>query len=43
MTEEFEENAEDADPSVPTDLLELHMELENAGVSPEEFKEAYGE
>lgn len=43
MSEETEENAEDMDPSVPTDLLELHLELEGANVSPEEFKEAYGE
>lgn len=35
------EDAEDMDPSVPTDLLELHLELEEAGVSPEDFKEAY--
>lgn len=33
---------EGADPSVPTELLELHVQLEEAGVSPEEFKEAYG-
>ena len=32
---------EEGDPSVPTDLLELHLTLEDAGVSPEDFKEAY--
>ena len=36
-----EEN--DEDPSVPTELLELHVELEENEVSPEEFKEAFGE
>lgn len=41
--EESTESAEDMDPSVPPELLELHLELEDAGVSPEEFKEAYGE
>ena len=38
------EEMEDAgamEPSVPTDLLELHLELEEAGVSPQDFKEAY--
>lgn len=38
-TEETED-VEDMDPSVPTDLLELHVALEEAGVSPEDFKEA---
>lgn len=36
------EEAEDMDPSVPTDLLELYVELEEAEVTPEAFKEAYG-
>lgn len=40
--EEDEIDAEDADPSVPTELLELHIELEEAEVSPEEFKEVFG-
>lgn len=35
------ENEEDGDPSVPTDLLELHVQLEEEGVTPEEFKEMY--
>jgi hypothetical protein len=34
---------EEGDPSVPTDLLELHVQLEQAKVTPEEFKEAYGD
>lgn len=37
-----DEVGEDADPSVPTDLLELHVELEDKGVSPEEFQATYG-
>lgn len=31
------------DPSVPTELLELHTQLEEDGVTPEEFKEAFGD
>lgn len=27
---------------VPADLLELHVELEDKGVSPEDFKAAFG-
>lgn len=38
-----EEISEDEDPSVPPELLELHVELEVAGVTDEEFKEVYGE
>lgn len=37
--EEYEK--ETGDPSVPTELLELHLELEEAGVTPEQFKEAF--
>lgn len=33
--------AEDMDPSVPTDLLQLHLDLEDARVTPEEFSEAF--
>ncbi|MET0785492.1 MAG: hypothetical protein ABWY25_02145 [Paenisporosarcina sp.] len=33
---------DDADPSVPTELLELHVELEDSGMTPEEFKEVFG-
>ena len=38
-----EEYVEDDDPSVPTDLLEIHVALEEAEMTPEEFKEVYGE
>lgn len=31
------------DPSVPPDLLELHLELEEAEVSSADFKEAFGD
>ena len=31
-------NAEEMDPAVPSELLELHVELEVAGKTPEEFK-----
>lgn len=31
------------DPSVPTELLDLHVQLEDAGVTPKDFKEAYGD
>lgn len=33
---------EEGDPSVPTELLELHLALEDEGVSPEEFGEVFG-
>lgn len=42
MTETTEYPEETGDPSVPTDLLDLHVQLEDAGVTPEEFKEVYG-
>lgn len=35
-------DADDMDPSVPTDLLELHVELEEKNTSPEKFKEVFG-
>lgn len=38
----MEEQEEEVDPSVPTDLLELYVELEEADISPEEFREAFG-
>ncbi len=38
---DFDSEVEDGDPSVPTDLLELHLDLEEAGVTPEEFKAVY--
>lgn len=43
MSEEISEFPEDADPSVPPDLLELHVALEVEGVDPQTFKEVYGE
>lgn len=33
---------EEGDPCVPTDLLELHLLLEETGVTPEEFREVFG-
>ncbi len=42
MVGEEDIDAEDMDPSVPTDLLELHLELEEAEMTPEDFKEVYG-
>lgn len=35
-------NPEEMDPSVPTDLLELHTVLEEEGVTPEALKEQFG-
>jgi hypothetical protein len=32
----------DEEPSVPTDLLELHLQLEEAEISAKEFKEVFG-
>lgn len=40
MDEELEE---EGNPSVPTDLMEIHVALEDSGVTPEEFKEAYSD
>jgi hypothetical protein len=43
VPEDVEEDIdEDADPSVPVDLLELHLALEEAEISPEDFKEEFG-
>lgn len=39
MSDEETKAAEDMDPSVPTDLLELGVELELTGKTPEELKE----
>lgn len=36
------ENDEDADPSVPSDLLELHMALEDNNMTLDEFKAEFG-
>lgn len=40
MREEELQEAEDMDPSVPTELLDLFVELDMAGVTPEEFRVA---
>lgn len=36
------EEIETGDPSVPTELLELHVELEENDTTPEQFKEVFG-
>lgn len=42
MAEDLDnETAEEMDPSVPTDLLQLHLDLEDARVTPEEFSEVF--
>lgn len=33
---------EAGDPSVPADLIELHLALEDADITPKEFQEAFG-
>lgn len=30
------------DPSVPTELLEIHLECEDNGITPDRFKEVFG-
>lgn len=40
--EDDEVEAESADPSVPPELLELYLELEESELTPEEFKEVFG-
>lgn len=42
MSDQDTEEVDSPDPSVPSELLELHVELEEAEVTPEEFKEVYG-
>jgi hypothetical protein len=37
---EEETAAEEMDPHVPSDLLDLFVQLDEEGLSPEEFKEA---
>lgn len=37
MLEEIEEENLDEDPAVPTELLELHLELEELGLDAETF------
>lgn len=41
MDDEKNLDGKDMDPSVPTDLLELYVDLEEADVTPKEFKEAF--
>lgn len=38
-----EEPEEVGDPGVPTDLMMLHLELEEQEVTPDEFREAFGD
>lgn len=38
-----EEVEETGDPAVPEGLLDIHLALEESGMTPEEFKEAYGD
>jgi len=40
--EEVETLSELGDPSVPPELLEIHVDLEVAGMTPEEFADAFG-
>ncbi len=42
MTDNDNEVEEDADPSVPTELLAIHLAIEDAGITPDEFKEVFG-
>jgi hypothetical protein len=42
MSDEIDEE-ELGDPCVPPELLELHVLLEETGVSPENFKEVFGD
>lgn len=37
-----EEIEEPGDPSVPPELIDLHLDLEEAEMTPEEFKEVFG-
>jgi len=43
MTDENEIQEETGDPSVPTELLEMHVLLEETGMTPDQFKEAFGD
>lgn len=42
VDEESELHAEDMDPSVPTELLEIHITLEENDMTPEEFAKEFG-
>lgn len=37
-----EEPEEYGDPGVPTDLMLLHLELEDTSITPEEFGQVFG-
>lgn len=38
---DVEELDETGDPSVPPELIEIHVELEKHGIGPEEFSNAF--
>ena len=40
--EEVVEDTEDGDPSVPSELLDLHVQLEDDDMTLEKFKEVFG-
>jgi hypothetical protein len=42
QVEDLESDAEDMDPSVPTELLEIHIALEENDMTPEEFEKEFG-
>lgn len=41
MNDEENEAYEEYESDVPTELLELHLELEEAGITPDEFGKAF--
>lgn len=36
-----EEDLSSGDPSVPSDLLDLHVQLEDVGMTPEDFQKEF--
>lgn len=40
--DEIEEDLSTGDPSVPPELLEIHVALEETGTTPEEFEKEFG-
>lgn len=42
QVEDLEPDAEDMDPSVPTELLEIHIALEENDMTPEKFEKEFG-
>lgn len=42
QVKDLESDAEDMDPSVPTELLEIHIALEENDMTPEEFEKEFG-